>query len=465
MKKSRIPIVLLLVLASACRKKPPEQFEADATRRPEKWLAMEPVRLLRDYVRIDTTEGPGEERGAKFLQPIFECAGIPTEIVCPRPRRCNLIARLAGRSRRGALLLLNHIDVAPVAGQTWQEAPPFEGRILRGYLYGRGAYDMKSLALAQALAMRDLKSHGIVPASDIVFIGEADEEIGQEWGIRWILDHRPDLLAGVENVLNEGGTVEVILRDVRFFGIETVQAGYAIGEFESTAPAPLQELVRKWSKLHSPVVEPHPQVRIAFDMMANQLVSPLTDPLRHLDRVRRNLAELAILPDRYGSFLEARIFWEGPRPYETAAGQRTGAFTVISVPPGVDPEDFLRPLLRDAAAAGIRVVRAFTGGPTVASPYPTPFTELIRRVTEVHFPGILFGPAPTAGGYTTSALLRQKGFPTYGFSPIPMNITDSMRRHSANERVYLRDYLTGLQVYEDVLEEFVLNSKMCEDCH
>ena len=65
---------------------------ADATRRPEKWLAMEPVRLLRDYVRIDTTEGPGEERGAKFLQPIFECAGIPTEIVCPRPRRCNLIA-------------------------------------------------------------------------------------------------------------------------------------------------------------------------------------------------------------------------------------------------------------------------------------------------------------------------------------------------------------------------------------
>ena len=138
---------------------------------------------------------------------------------------------------------------------------------------------------------------------------------------------------------------------------------------------------------------------------------------------------------------------------------------MISVPPGVDPEDFLRPLLRDAAAAGIRVVRAFTGGPTVASPYPTPFTELIRRIIEVHLPGILFGPAPTYGGYTTSALLRQKGFPTYGFSPIRMNITDSMRRHSSNERIYLRDYLSGLKVYEDVLEEFVLNSKMCEDCH
>ena len=80
-------------------------------------------------------------------------------------------------------------------------------------------------------------------------------------------------------------------------------------------------------------------------------------------------------------------------------------------------------------------------------------------------PGILFGPAPTYGGYTTSALLRQKGFPTYGFSPIRMNITDSMRRHSSNERIYLRDYLSGLKVYEDVLEEFVLNSKMCEDCH
>jgi acetylornithine deacetylase/succinyl-diaminopimelate desuccinylase-like protein len=450
-------VFLLLFLANGCRKKPQSQVEADVTRPPEKWLEREPVKLLRDYVRVDTTLEQGEEAGAKFLRTIFDCDGIETEILCPAPKRCNLVARLPGKTRQGTLLLLNHIDVAPVAGQTWQEAKPFAGKIKGGYLYGRGAYDMKSLAVAQALGMRNLKRRGIVPASDVLFIGEADEEIGQKWGIRWILENRPDLLAGVENALNEGGTAEVILRDVRFFGIETIQAGVAMAEFESPTAAPLAELARKWPKLHSAVVAPDPQVRIAFDLLANHLVSPLTDPLRHLDRVLRNPAELARLPDRYGSFLQARIYWSGQGSYRTESNDtKFGGYVVVSVPPGMDPGDFLRPILEGAVAAGIRVTRSFSGGPTVGSPYPTAFTELIRRVIEGHFPGVPFGPAPAVGGFTTSALLRQRGYPTYGFSPIPMNITDSVRRHGPNERVYLRDYLKGVETFEDVLEEFAL---------
>jgi hypothetical protein len=316
---------------------------------------------------------------------------------------------------------------------------------------------MKSLALAQALAMRSLKRRGIVPASDILFIAEADEEIGQKWGIRWIVENRPGELAGVENALNEGGMVEVILRSPRFFGIETVQAGFAMAEFDSSDSGPLQDLVRKWPRLHSPVVEPDPQVRIAFNLMANHLVSPLTDPLRHLDRVRLNPAELAVLPDRYGSFLEARIHWASPSPYRLAGSDtKFGEFVVVSVPPRMDPEGFLRPILNDAAATGVRVTRVFSSGPAFASPYPTHFTELMRRVTEAHFPDVPFGPAPTAGGFTTSILLRQKGYSTYGFSPIPVNITDAVRRHGANERLYLRDYLKGVDVFEDVLEEVAL---------
>jgi acetylornithine deacetylase/succinyl-diaminopimelate desuccinylase-like protein len=459
--------VLFLALASAgCAKKARQsQIETDVTRPPEKWLEIESVRLLRDYVRIDTTEEPGEEEGAKFLRSIFDCAGIETELLCPMPKRCNLIARLPGRTRKGTLLLLNHIDVAPAPPQIWNEAKPFEGKIRAGYLWGRGAYDMKSLGLAEALAMRHLKRHGIVPPSDILFVGEADEEIGQKFGIRWILENHPDRLEGVTNALNEGGSVEVILRDVRFFGIETVQAGFAIGEFAASRPAPLEALSQKWSDLRAPVVEPHPHVRVAFDLMANQLVSPLTDPLRHLDRVRKNPAEVAVLPDRYRSFLQARIFWSKPGPFPPESKTNFTNFAAISVPPGLDPMAFLRPIVADAASAGVRVTRTFSGGVALASPYPTPFTEMIRRVTEAHFPGVLFGPAPTFGGYTTSALLRQKGIPTYGYSSIPMNISDSSRRHGANERIYLRDYLTGVRVYEDLLEEFALTTKICEDCH
>ena len=101
---------------------------------------------------------------------------------------------------------------------------------------------------------------------------------------------------------------------------------------------------------------------------------------------------------------------------------------------------------------------------SVASPYPTPFTELLRRVAEARFPGVPFGPFPTFGGYTTSILLRERGIPAYGFSPIPMNITDAARRHGNDERIFLRDYLTGVDLFADVLEEFALHPPAANKC-
>jgi acetylornithine deacetylase/succinyl-diaminopimelate desuccinylase-like protein len=456
-------VVLLLViegLASACSRKKQSIVDpvmtADVTRAPGKWLEMEPVRLLRDYVRIDTRQERGEQEGAEFLERFFDCAGIESEIVCPAPRRCNLLARLPGKRRAGALLLLSHIDVAPVAESQWTPFRPFEGGIKGGYLYGRGVYDMKALAIVQALALRNLKRHGIVPETDILFLAEADEETGHRWGTRWLLEHRPEWFAGVGAIVNEGAVIEVVLRDPRFWGIETVQAGYATAEFESPDRAPLEALAAKWKKLDAPTVEPHPHVTLGFDMLANHLRSPLTDPLRHLDRVRTNPVELAILPDRYGSFLQPRIYWSGVLPN---VGGAPGfiALTVISTPPEVSPTSFFQAVLKGAAGLGVRITHSFDGGLTSASPYCTPFTELLRRVTQAHFPGVPFGPIPVFSAYTTSVFLRQKGFPTYGYSSIPMNITDAARRHGNNERVYLRDYVNGVALFEDVLEEFALN--------
>jgi hypothetical protein len=187
--------LLILLFGAACsKKKPQSQVEADVTRPTAKWVEIEPVRLLRDYVRIDTTLERGEQEGAEFLQRILECPGIETEIVCPAPRRCNLLARLPGRRREGALLLLNHIDVAPVNVADWGQALPFAGTIKGGYIYGRGTYDMKSLALAQALAMRSLALRGIVPESDVLFLGEADEEEGTDEKVKEVLEERGSVL-------------------------------------------------------------------------------------------------------------------------------------------------------------------------------------------------------------------------------------------------------------------------------
>jgi acetylornithine deacetylase/succinyl-diaminopimelate desuccinylase-like protein len=448
----------LVLIASSCRRDfssvIPE--EADLKRPAAEWLTIEPVRLLRDYARIQTDISRGEREGALFLKELLDCDGIETELVCPKPGRCNLLARIPGRRREGALLLLNHIDVVEAFPDLWKEAKPFEGTIDKGYLWGRGVYDMKSVGLAQLLALRSLKRKGIVPVTDILFLAEADEETGQALGSVWLLDHRPEWFRGVSFVLNEGGTDEMILRTVRFFGIETLQAGYGLLEFE----APTAEAIFGLEKLTLPgpgePAVPHPHVVEGFDMLANHLGHPLTDPLRHLDRVRRNPAELAILPDRYGSFLTTRIRWSGGYAYPPGSTGNFRGWAAVSTPPGVSPSPWMDAIARGAKEQGVRVLHTFGTGPTVASPYPTAFTGLVRGVVAAHFPGVPFGPVPTFGGATTSIHFRRRGIPAYGFEPVPMNITDAGRRHGNDERVYLRDYIGGVNLYRDLLEEFAV---------
>jgi acetylornithine deacetylase/succinyl-diaminopimelate desuccinylase-like protein len=444
--------------AGGCRREstaPATPESADQTRPAAEWLREEPVRLLRDYVRIDTTAAKGERLGVEFLRGLLDCDGIESEIVCPAENRCNLLARIPGRTREGALLLLNHVDVADAFANLWTEAPPFEGAIKLGYLYGRGAYDMKSFGVAQALAMREIVRLGIVPATDILFLAEADEEIGQKWGSRWLLEHRRAWFAGVRWVVNEGGTNELILRTPRFWGIETVQAGFASAELESASRESLVALSKTFAKVDFEPVAALPEVAVGFDMLANHLPNPYTDPLRHLDRVRRDPRELAILPDRYAAFLEARIHWSDLYEHPESPGKVRG-YVTLSAPPGVPPRPYLQPILDAAARGGVRVMSVFDSGPTKASRYPSALTRLLERVTEAHFPGVPFGPVPGFGGYTTSLLFRDRGYETYGFSPFPMNITDASRRHWNDERIYLRDYVAGVRLFTDAMLEYAV---------
>jgi acetylornithine deacetylase/succinyl-diaminopimelate desuccinylase-like protein len=450
---------VLLIALGACKRTPapaisPQQA-ADLQRPASEWLAQESVRLLSEYVRLDTTSGKGEREGAEFFKRFFDCEGIENEIVCPAPGRCNLLAKLPGRTSNGALLLLNHIDVADAFPAFWKDAAPFEAKIHLGYLYGRGSYDMKSLGLAEALAMREIRRRGIVPATDILFLGEADEEIGQKWGSRWLLEHRPEWFRGVHWVINEGGTTELILRSPRFWGIETVQGGYASAEFEGPSNQALEALMAKVPTLASSPVAPHPHVVAGFEILANHLPSPYTEPLRHLDRVRADPKELAILPDRYGSFLEARLHWSDPYALPESPG-RVRRYVSVAVPPGVAPMPYLTPIIAMAKTEGLEVLRVLDSGPTRASQYPSALTDLLQRVTEAHFPGVPFGPIPGFGGFTTSLIFRNAGMEVYGYSPFPMNITDSARRHWNDERIYLRDYVDGVELFTDAMFEYAV---------
>ncbi|MFL6290813.1 MAG: M20/M25/M40 family metallo-hydrolase, partial [Thermoanaerobaculia bacterium] len=165
----------------------------------------EPAGWLRQYLRIDTSNPPGNEgRGAAFLAGILQRAGIPSRVVANPEGRANLYARLSSPKSGGrAILLLHHMDVVP-PGPGWT-VPPFAGLVKGGQLWGRGAVDDKSLGIAQLAAMIDLQRRRVPLERDIVFLAVADEENGGVRGTGWLLANHPELFRGVEAVIGEGG--------------------------------------------------------------------------------------------------------------------------------------------------------------------------------------------------------------------------------------------------------------------
>jgi acetylornithine deacetylase/succinyl-diaminopimelate desuccinylase-like protein len=169
-------------------------------------LARESQSVLSAYLRVNTTNPPGNEiLGARFLKDILDREGIEARILDTTeigPNRANLYARLRGNGSKKAIALVNHIDVVPVNPASWS-VDAFSGTIRDGYIWGRGAIDMKGNAVAQLMAMIALKRSGVPLNRDIVFIGNSDEELGSTGALIFVQRHA-DLLRDVEYLMTEG---------------------------------------------------------------------------------------------------------------------------------------------------------------------------------------------------------------------------------------------------------------------
>jgi acetylornithine deacetylase/succinyl-diaminopimelate desuccinylase-like protein len=162
--------------------------------------------LLDELVAIDTSNPPGnEEKAAKFIATKLRAAGIEPVIVPFAPGRANVIARLRGDGSKRPLVLLAHLDVVGAAGQPWT-MPPFTVTEKDGWMYGRGVSDDKSWAAMATAIVIELKRQKAPLHRDIILALTGDEESGGA-GIRYVLDHRKELLGDAEYALNEGGGV------------------------------------------------------------------------------------------------------------------------------------------------------------------------------------------------------------------------------------------------------------------
>ena len=194
-------------------------------------LQAEAVALARDLLSIDTSNPPGRETAAaELLAGYLEGNGVACELVARDPERANVVARLGGRGgkRRRSLMLLGHTDVVPAEPGSWRH-PPFGGVLDDdGYLWGRGALDMKNEVATRAVAMAALARSGERLDGDLVFVAVSDEEDGtNRVGMSWLVEARPDL--ATDYVLNEGAAERLVLADGR-----TV-ATLSVGEKAATA--------------------------------------------------------------------------------------------------------------------------------------------------------------------------------------------------------------------------------------
>jgi len=184
-------------------------------------LSAEAVRTLSDYLKINTTNPPGNElEGARFLQRILAREGIDAQILDTAELgagRANLYARLRGDGTKRAIALVNHLDVVPADPRYWT-VEPFSGAIKDGYVWGRGALDMRGEGIVQLMALLAFKRSGTPLHRDLIFIGNADEELGGT-GAQVFVRRHADLLKDVEFLMTEGGDDLVEDGRLRYYGI------------------------------------------------------------------------------------------------------------------------------------------------------------------------------------------------------------------------------------------------------
>lgn len=199
---------------------------------PPNWdaLTAEAVRHLQALLRCDTTNPPGNEHlAATYIQEQLVAEGITPEIIEPTTGRANVWAKLAGNGTARPLMLLSHTDVVPAEREHWS-TDPFGGELRDGFIYGRGAVDMKQMTAIELTLLlqfaRQQRANGEHLRRDLILLAVADEEMSGTNGMAWLVEHRPDLL-DAEFALNEGGGYAVELGGKIIYLCETAQKGSA----------------------------------------------------------------------------------------------------------------------------------------------------------------------------------------------------------------------------------------------
>jgi acetylornithine deacetylase/succinyl-diaminopimelate desuccinylase-like protein len=433
--------LVLVRVADRVRK----EAERDTRYIPRPAVVTPEIALLRTYVRIDTSTPAGIAAGARFLASELHKRGVEAEVIESTPGYLNVYARIRGKERGNALLLFNHIDVV-APGEGWSQ-PPFEGKIVFNELYGRGALDMKGLAICQLLAFANASRRGEQPLHDLVFLATAEEEHGSENGMRWLLEHRPHLFEGVAFAITEGGLAETMNERMTYFGIEV--GGKQLVDVRVDAGD--EEALRRLRFHLEPYIARRtpdrvlPGVRHFFHDVAPTRIS-FGQYLADIDATIAR-GEFWRLPDTYREF--AQNVMRVTAPWRN--GERWSMRVAMLNLPDVDADERIAWLRREIAPFGVEIGDVMSRqGPVPLSSSETPLFGLLAGQATRQY-GVRAGTQVLYRSITDCRFLRTKGVTCYGVSPYPVNIFQAKSMHRSDERIRLDWFQEGVTYTDRVV--------------
>jgi acetylornithine deacetylase/succinyl-diaminopimelate desuccinylase-like protein len=409
------------------------------------------ARLLQELIRLDTTNPPGNETAAAhLLRDYLEAAGVECELFARVPERANLVARIRGRGDGPSLALLSHTDVVLADAREW-ERNPFGGELVDGEVWGRGALDMKGEVAASAVALASLAREGWRGSGDLIFIAAADEEVGDGFGLEWLVEAHPDAVRADFSV-NEGAGDRVELGGKVLYLCSTAEkmsspfvlrvhgrSGHA--SMPSIADNALVKAAPLVARLGAFEVEPQliPEVEGFLAALFGEVPATATA----LDAARA-VSPLA------AELIEPLLGMTVSPTMASASGKRNviPALCEITVDvrllPGQTPAQAETALRTCLGEGDYELVNTEAQGGT-RSAISGPLWDAVRDFVQTEEPGAVAAPICVAG-FTDSHWLRAAfGTVAYGFFPARALDAETAARliHSANERVPVSDLELG----------------------
>ena len=430
-------------------------------------MTQEATDLLSNYIKIDTTNPPGNELGAaRMLKEKFLTDGIPATTWEPQHGRGIVAARLRGIGKHNkAIILLSHMDVVPADPKEW-EVPPFSGTVKDGKIWGRGAIDDKGPGVIELMAMLAIKRAGILLNRDVLFIATGDEEEGGRNGAGWFVDHASSVFSDAGFLINEGGGIRGLADNKRTAYVVSVTektplwlkltasgpAGHASDPPMETAVTRLVRALGRLNEYKTPIHVIGP-------------VSSYYHAMAELDHGPKQMLDLdAALkdPEFLKKFVSdpsqnARVR-DTITPTVLSASQKTNVISETAYAevdcrllPGSDPKTVIADIKKAIGDDTIKIDQLLNF-PPISSPSRSPLMTAIETLARVH------DQAPVVPsmviGFTDSHYFRQKKIISYGFIPVEVTSAEGKGVHGINERIGVKELAEGIKRMVDLLKIF-----------